>query len=170
MTTVPRTLLDLGAVVDRRQLRRAVDEAEILRLWDAVSLAGMVERYPGRRGVGALRSVLADGMIGATITRSELELRFLRFVTDARLPPPQANVPLTVAGHRVEVDFLWSEQRLVVELDGHATHATRAGFERDRERDRLLNTAGWRVIRVTWRHLHDDPGAVAKDLRKLLVG
>jgi very-short-patch-repair endonuclease len=169
VTTVPRTLLDLAAVVDRRQLRRAVDEAEVLRLWDAVSLAEVIERYPGRRGVAALRSVLADGMIGATVTRSELELRFLEFLASARLPAVQANVPLDLRGHRIEADFLWPHQHLIVELDGHATHATRAGFERDRERDRLLHTAGWRVIRITWRQLHDDPRAVAHDLRTLLA-
>ena len=42
-------------------------------------------------------------------------------------------------------------------------------FERDRPRDRLLQAAGWRVIRVTWRQLSADPAAVAADLRTLLA-
>ena len=67
------------------------------------------------------------------------------------------------------MDCAWPAQRLIVELDGHAVHGTRDAFERDRERDRLLQAAGWRVIRVTWRQLSVDPAAVAADLRTLLA-
>lgn len=52
VTTVARTLLDLAAVVDQRQVERAINEAEVLRLWDEVSLAALVERYPRRAGSG----------------------------------------------------------------------------------------------------------------------
>jgi very-short-patch-repair endonuclease len=58
---------------------------------------------------------------------------------------------------------------LIVELDGRAAHATRSRFDDDRERDRILSAAGWRVIRVTWRHLGEDPRALAADLRALLA-
>jgi very-short-patch-repair endonuclease len=61
------------------------------------------------------------------------------------------------------------EQRLIVEVDGHQTHGTRAAFERDRERDRILQAHGWRVVRITWRQLHDDPDAIAADLLALLA-
>jgi len=57
---------------------------------------------------------------------------------------------------------------LIVELDGRAAHATTRAFERDRERDRMLQAAGWRVVRVTWRQLHDQPARIAADLRALL--
>jgi len=59
-------------------------------------------------------------------------------------------------------------QRLVAELDGHASHGTSAAYERDRARDRVLNAAEWRVVRITWRQLHREPEAVAADLRALL--
>jgi hypothetical protein len=61
-----------------------------------------------------------------------------------------------------------ARDRLLVELDGFASHATRRGFERDRARDRALQTAGWRVVRITWRQLHDSAGEVAADLESLL--
>ena len=51
-------------------------------------------------------------------------------------------------------------------MDGLCT--TAAAFERDRARDRVLNARGWRVVRITWRQLHDEPEAVAYDLRALL--
>jgi len=50
----------------------------------------------------------------------------------------------------------------------HAFHATTAAFERDRARDRVLNVAGWRVVRITWLQLHDEAAALAADLRRLL--
>jgi len=37
VTTVPRTLLDLAAMLPRRQVERAVNEAEVLQLFDALS-------------------------------------------------------------------------------------------------------------------------------------
>ena len=74
-----------------------------------------------------------------------------------------------MGGVAIEADCLWRRERLVVELDGYTAHATRAAFERDRARDRRLQAAGWRVVRITWRQLHDEPQEVAAELRALLV-
>ena len=68
-----------------------------------------------------------------------------------------------------EVDCAWPEPRLVLELDSRAAHATPAAFETDRERDRVLQTAGWRAIRVTWRQLADDRARLVADVRTLLA-
>jgi very-short-patch-repair endonuclease len=76
---------------------------------------------------------------------------------------------LELAGGWVEADCVWRTQRLVVELDGYASHGTSSAFERDRARDRMLQAAGWRVLRITWRHLHDEPETVASQLRTLLL-
>ena len=59
---------------------------------------------------------------------------------------------------------------MIAELDGHASHATTAGFERDRARDRALQAAGWRVIRITWRQLHERARPQSRaDLTRLLA-
>jgi hypothetical protein len=167
VTTVPRTLFDLAAVTPLNQLRRAANEAEIRRLWDPLSLHDLLERHPRRPGGAAIRAVLATP--GAGITRNELEGRFLDFLDAARLPRPGTNVPMEVNGIWIEADCMWREQRLIAELDGRATHATRSAFESDRARDRGLVAAGWRVIRITWRQLCDEPGALADDLRAALA-
>ena len=70
---------------------------------------------------------------------------------------------------RHEVDFLWPEQRLIVEVDGFAFYSTRAAFERDRARDRALQAAGYVVLRITWRQLIDEPEAVVAELAGALV-
>jgi hypothetical protein len=105
---------------------------------------------------------------GTRLTRSELEDRFLAFLAAAGLPRPATNVWLRPGGRWIEADCLWHGPRLIVELDGHATHATRSAFESDRARDRALTAAGWRVIRITWRQLRDEPEAIARDLRAAL--
>jgi hypothetical protein len=86
VTTVPRTLLDLAAVVDRRGVERAMNEAEVCRHADRLSLPALLERHPRRREAAKIRAVLAANRVGATVTRSELEERFLRFLSRNRLP------------------------------------------------------------------------------------
>ena len=68
-----------------------------------------------------------------------------------------------------EVDFLWRDQRLVVETDGAATHLTPTAFEKDRHRDAALAVAGYRVVRFTWRRVVFEPDWVARTLEALLA-
>jgi hypothetical protein len=165
VTSVARTLLDLAEVVRPRQLERAVEEAERLRLFDLRDLEELCERSRGRRGLRPLRAVLGGAVGEPPATRSELERRFLDLCREAGLPRPAVN--LAAAGF--EVDALWPRQRLVVELDGHAFHGTRAAFERDRVRDAELQLAGYRVLRLTHRRLKDEPAAVARTVATLLA-
>jgi very-short-patch-repair endonuclease len=160
ITTPARTLLDLAAVVPGQALERALDEAEILRLTGPQAL---LDRYPRRRGAANLRLLLLRGR-SPTPTRTKLEDRFLTFVDDHRLPRPETNTIVDV----YEVDAVWRDAGLIVELDGFATHGTRRAFERDRERDRRLTAAGWRVIRLTWRQLAGGD-ALGCELRELLA-
>jgi very-short-patch-repair endonuclease len=146
-------------------LERALAEAQVRRLVRQRALLDQLERNRGRAGTRALRRVIeVEG--GPAPTRSEAERRLLRLLRAAELPAPQVNARLS----GFEVDFLWKDARLVVEVDGYAYHSNRAAFERDRRRDRTLQTQGWRVVRITWRQLHEQPAAVEADLRKLLCG
>jgi very-short-patch-repair endonuclease len=148
-----------------RRLRTAVERAEILRLLDAGALRTRVSALPGRR-TRALEAILAELAVrDPHLTRSTLEERFHALVEQFGLPRPQGNV--VVAG--LEVDFLWRDQRLVVETDGAATHLTPSAFEEDRRRDARLAVAGYRVLRFTWRRIVDEPREVAATLRALLA-
>jgi very-short-patch-repair endonuclease len=165
ITTVPRTLFDLAPHVPERLLERAINEAEVRRLWDELSLDSLLNRYPRHPGNRAVRAALRKRRQGATVTKSELEERFLRLVDEAGLPRPEVNV--LVEGF--EVDALWRPQRVVVELDARSTHGTAAAFERDRERDRALQVANWRTIRITARQLADNASPLVPDLNRLLA-
>jgi hypothetical protein len=55
-TSVARTLLDLADVVPRRQLERAVEQAEMLRVFDLGELQGVLDHANGRRGAALLRA------------------------------------------------------------------------------------------------------------------
>jgi very-short-patch-repair endonuclease len=115
-----------------------------------------------------LRAILADGRVAERAPRSELEDRFLAFLETHGLPRPATNAGVQVRGGWFECDCVWHSARLIVELDGRETHMTTAAFERDRARDRALAAAGWRVVRVTWRQLHQRRPLLASELGALL--
>jgi very-short-patch-repair endonuclease len=163
ITTVPRTLFDLAAVLPQRQLERAINEAEVLHLWDELSLDHLLHRYPRRTGNKAVRAALKQRRRGSSATKSALEEMFLALTDASGIPRPEINA--LVEGF--EVDVVWRDVRLVVELDGRDTHGTAAAFERDRERDRALQVAGWRPVRITYRQMRDAPRAVIDDVRRL---
>ncbi len=163
-TTVPRTLLDLSAVLQRDELRGAARQAEQLRLTDPLTLADLVDRYPRKAGTANVRRIVEELNEGLGVVKSELEERFQAFLLNAGLPRPVTNVRI----EDMEVDCLWRAERLVVELDSRTFHDVADAFETDRVRDRRLEAAGWRVVRITWRQLHRTPVEVEADLRRLL--
>lgn len=164
VTAPSRTLLDLAETTSLEELERAIAEARRLGLVRNGELEVQIARSPGRHGVKPLREVL-ERECGPAFTRSKAERRLLKLIRSARLPAPRCNVP--AAGH--EVDFLWPEQKLVVEIDGYAFHRSRTAFEADRKRDADLQLAGYRVLRITWRRLDDEPEAVVAQIACALV-
>jgi very-short-patch-repair endonuclease len=93
-----------------------------------------------------------------------MEERVLALCRRCGFAPPLVNE--TIEGYTV--DLAWPQRHVVVETDGWRAHGTRWAFERDRRRDADLTGAGWRVVRLTWRRLRDEPQAVARQLGRLL--
>ena len=102
---------------------------------------------------------------GTTRTLSELEERFLAFCEKHGFPRPEVNV--SIEGYLC--DFVWREQRVIVETDGQRAHGTRGARRRDPVKDADLQIAGWRVVRVTSERLFGEEQAVAEQLRQLLA-
>jgi predicted transcriptional regulator of viral defense system len=168
-TSVARTLVDLAEVVDRRGVERAVNQAEVLQIFDLRAVHEALARAVGRRGAGVLRAVIA-AYEGPTITRRELEERFLALSRSASLPSPAVNAWIVLDdGTAYQVDFLWREEGLIVETDGWASHGTRQAFENDRRRDRRLRLAEYEVVRFTWRDVAERPAEVTATIRRLLA-
>ena len=168
-TSLARTLVDFADTAKRREVERAVDRAEILRLFDLPAVEAAIARAGRRRGAALLRAVLAD-YAGPQLTEEGVEERFFTLCRSAGLPDPEANVWITLAeGDAYKTDFLWREERLIVETDGRDAHTTRAAFERDRLRDQRLTLAGFTMVRFTWRQVTREPDRVLRTTQDLLA-
>jgi predicted transcriptional regulator of viral defense system len=166
VTTVARTLADLADVLPDRAVERALEQAASLEILDGRALNDQLARHPR---AACLRRLTKRGPI-ASPTESDLEELFLSECRRAGLPEPerQGYIDPGDGGPMIRADFVWSDQRLIVETDGARTHGTRRSFESDRRRDQRLIAAGWRVIRVTWRQLIESPQEVIDLLTALL--
>ncbi len=171
VTTVARTIADLGAVLDPRQTERALDNCLAGRLvtMDALRRVHRDLAAKGRPGIGVLRSLLdarGDGYVAPT---SDLERRFLEIVAAAGLPHPEREVDLGDGDRWIgRVEFVYRPVRLLVEVDGRRYHTALVDLRHDRERDNAFMAAGWRVLRIDHEHLFHRPDQVAALLRRAL--
>jgi very-short-patch-repair endonuclease len=166
ITSVARTILDVGDERDQRAVEQALAQADIRYWLTQRTLNGIERRSTGRRGAPTIRAALDAHRAEPTLTESELEERFLRLVAQAGLPRPQTQVPFDP----YRVDYYRPDHNLIVEADGWRTHRTRAAFERDRRKDRTLTAQGYRIVRVTWRQVErtHEAADLLDDLRRLV--
>jgi very-short-patch-repair endonuclease len=161
VTTVPRTLVDLAAVLNEEELARAFHEAAVRH----GTTPDHVETVLGRRqnwpGAGNLRRVLWGD---EPVTLSRLETLFLRRLREAALPLPEVNQ--VVDG--LYVDCRWPQHRLTVELDGYRYHHTRHAWEQDHRRERAARTRGDEFRRYTWGDAAEQPAPMLAELTSLL--
>ena len=151
LTRPARTLHDLAPHLPQHDLDRAVEEAVIRGL----ATTDELHTRPALR-----RATITE----PRLTRSEAERLLLRLIHHARLERPATNVRV----NGWEVDAFWPRHRLIVEVDGYAYHGNRAAFERDRRKDAALTAAGYRVVRITWRQIADEPHRTVALLARLL--
>jgi very-short-patch-repair endonuclease len=164
-TSLARTFLDVAALSRLDAVVRALEEAERLRLIDMRQVYATLQRANGHPGSGKLTRAIKAYEPRHLRTRSDLERAFLQLCANAGFPKPQVNARLGA----YEVDALWSQQRLIVELDAYGTHGSRRSFENDRIRDATLLEAGYRTLRVTGLRLECEPGAVGRAIARLLA-
>jgi hypothetical protein len=140
-------------------------------------------RFQPRPGLHPHRAVLAndeittkDNIPTTTPARTLLDL--------AAVLPPHA---LERALHQAEIRHRGDQLSLDELLERHAgargvkalrhilatqrlgATITRSKLEDDRARDRMLQAAGWRVVRITWRQLHEGRRTLERELRALLT-
>jgi hypothetical protein len=173
-TSLGRTLLDLAAVVPRRPVERAIDQAEVLEIFDLRAVEDVLGRNRTLPGAPVVRAVLDDYQRDeahfSTLTESDLEEGFLALCDAAGFPRPEIQQYLTLPGGEVvRADFLWREQRVVIESDGRRFHSTYWTREENARRDLLLAEAGWRPLRVTWRMVFRTAAETPRTLGGLLA-
>jgi hypothetical protein len=149
VTAPLRTLVDLAPSLRPGELERACAEALVRGLVTADELKAARIIDPDR----------------AAPTRSRLERQMLALIGRAGLPRPLVNH--TIGPY--EIDFVWPEERVLVETDGWNTHGHRFAFESDRAQDADLVAQGWVVLRFTWRQLVDQPILVATRVAQALA-
>ena len=163
LTSPARTLVDLAAAVAVDELERLVSEARVRNLIRPGDLETALSRAGHRPGVARMGALL-EGEEEPDITHSKGERTLRRLLRDAQIAQPRANVRIG----RWLVDFLWPDEKLVVEFDGFKFHGHRRAFERDRRKDVELAEAGYLVLRFTWRRLEDELLAVIASIARAL--
>lgn len=151
VTSVPRTILNLAARSSASRLESLIAEADRLRLLDWRQMRAISERGMGWPGAGKLKEIVRRWNPEAGATKSDLELRFLEYCRANGFAQPSVNV--MVCGF--EVDCLWPEERLIVELDSTRFHRNMKAFDSDRRRDSILARSGYEVRRVTDEQLRE---------------
>ena len=164
LTSPPRTLLDIAAIVDRDQLERAVAEAQYRRLASEDELRDQLARNRRKPGVKALRDVIGIPG-GPKRTVSPAERGMLRLLRRGGFTGYETNAKI----HGYEVDVLWRELDFAIEVDGYDAHSGRIAFERDRLKLARLGAKGVSVMPVTGRQLKTDPDGTERRLREALA-
>lgn len=164
VTSLCRTLLDLAAVVDRRKLADAFEEAQVLHRLRPADLAAAAERHRGARGAAAVRHVLVDAVDPAYVV-SHLELRFKALCRKQGIPAPLVNGQVGPW----QPDFHWPHARLVVETDGGRFHRTAAKRERDARKDAWFAARGVLVLRLRWIDVVHEPERTATEVIRVLL-
>jgi hypothetical protein len=161
VTNLPRTIVDLAAVLDPPDLARPFHEAFVKHRLKPAAVERVLARRHNWPGARKLQRVLGGD---EPISLSRLESAFIAVLRRARLPLPETN-RLTDG---LYVDCRWPEQRLTVELDSYSAHGTRHAWERDIDRERRARARGDEFRRYTWRDVAEDPEPMLGDLAELL--
>ena len=164
VTAPIRTILDLASSEEPRDIERALNEAQILRMLTLPQLDRRLDAERGRRGVALLRQIVA-AQRQPKFTRSDIEKRFLGLIEKSALPEPETEYPIGV----YRADFAWPDRRLVAELDSIAFHSTQPKFVADRKRWTDIDAIGWRIFRFTWWDVTDEPEALLVRLTRSLM-
>jgi Protein of unknown function (DUF559) len=164
VAVMERVLLDLAGRTDANRLERMFVQAYKRTDFSWPRLGRIVTRRRGCKGVGKLRRIALEVDPEALETKSPPEVDFLALWREVDDLTPSVNV--LVEGHLV--DFLWSEQKVIVETDSWSFHGDPLAFEKDRQRDVQLTAAGYDVHRTTAKMLTREPEPFLQNVRRAL--
>ena len=108
------------------------------------------------------------------MSESALEAAFLQWwelLAPDDLPQPERELQL-IPGRKFKSDFVWSDARVVVEVDGgqYAPGGGRHNTDKDREKINLLTAHGWKVLRYSGQMIERDPVSIVEQVAKVVKG
>jgi hypothetical protein len=164
VTSPPRTATECLATLPREQSLSLLAWVVTRKFLDVTDLPAALPRYRGKSGFEQI-AFLCDLTRRGALSVAEARCHA---VLDAHgITGWTANVTINDhAGIVAVVDLLFERARVIVEIDGWATHGSRAAFVRDRQRQTRLAAAGYVVLRVTWDDLTKDDGRLFATLLK----
>lgn len=168
LTTAPRTMIDLAAVVQPSVLRAVLIDARQRRLITYPRVAESLKGLGPLRGIGELRRLLWELDPERCDSVLEALVRELLRRHGIREPHP-GPFPVQAGSRTLHVDIAWPGRRVAIEVDGFAYHSKRSELDRDARRHNLLVLAGWRVLRVSWDRVEDDPDGFVREVQQLLA-
>lgn len=171
ITTPTRTLIDLGAAVDKATVELALEDALRRQLTTLERLRRRLTELDGsgRPGSRTIRSLLDERDPLAAPTASSLETKVWRFLNERKLPRPKRQFEVRKNGYVVgRPDFAYPERRFAIEAHSYRYHSGRADWENDVQRDRKLRRLGWKILYVTSRDLAERPDEIEEEIRRAL--
>jgi len=171
VTDPVRTLVDLGLVVPRWAVGRALARALSSRLVAITEVKWLREALgrPGRNGTGIIGRHIDDRLLTAPTEESVLESRLVDLIRSHSLPTPQFQHEVWSGGRFVaRIDAGYPDIRLAIEVDGYASHSAPEAFQRDRRRQNDLVLLGWTVLRFTWADVVKSSDEVARAIDRAM--
>lgn len=169
VTTVPRTVIDLAAMLTARHLESIIDDLIAAQRLSIRELRDSVERVSrrGKPGSASLRELLAQRSDDAAPSATPLERRGFQILKDGGLPAPIREYRMPWNENR-RFDAAYPQAQLAIEWDSRRWHTQVSAFETDRRRDREAAAHGWRVLRFTWQDLNLRSHDVIDTVRRAL--
>jgi very-short-patch-repair endonuclease len=147
-TGLARTLADLGAVVSRDEVEKALDDFQrrgySLR-W-AQETAARLHR-PGQEGTGVLLELLGERAPGYRVRGSWFERVVERLLAISRLPPlVRQHEVFDDQGRIGQVDLAMPDIRLGIEAHSRQFHFGPRAERADERRDNRFSRVGWDLV------------------------
>ena len=167
ITTVAQTLLDVAAPAYRLNMSKLLHQTIVAELFDMHAIARVLARNPRAAGATRLAEALREE---APFTRSHLEDTALALFRSHSVPQPETNAWISDGTRLVEVDFLWRDAGLIVEVDGWRYHRSRWRRRQDAAKSAALEGQGWRVLRFSEFAIAGTPADVAASVLAAIRG
>ncbi|MEN8041675.1 MAG: type IV toxin-antitoxin system AbiEi family antitoxin domain-containing protein, partial [Actinomycetota bacterium] len=169
VTTLERTVIDLGAVLSERHLSVIVDNLIADDRCSVIETRNLLESLArrGKPGIAKLRRIL-DERADLPHNGTPLERAGIQLLIDAGFTDFVQECPIPWAPHR-RFDIAFPSERLAVEWDSKRWHTLKAAFQQDRERDREVVEHDWRILRFTWEDVHNNPSSVITSISSVLA-